>query len=839
MLMRTGRVLARQGLLCAGVSVLALSFTAQVALAQTVDVGTVQGTVAIKKKKKAPVVVQKPVAAPAPVAAAPAPAPTGPAITSNQAIGSAAPAGSAPALAVSQGSLTATQPGSIVSNKVLQDIAQPSSDYNEALKYTPGFSQANPNGSLGDAKSSWRGFKDGQFNITYDGVAFGDANNPSHHSAAYFPGYFIGTSIVDRGPGAASQVGYAPFGGTLSLISQDFTDKAGGSIAGSAGSFGTYTGGATIQSGLVGGNTHALLQTSYQKTDGALDLGHVDTTGVLFKLDRTFGDVKATVFGTYSLENYNNTNQPNWAQLQAFGPSYGTINNTNPKSDAYVDYNNSKKQTDMEYLNLEGKHGGWQWDNKVYTYAYEYPDWQNNPGITTGDNASATIANGQTLNSFKVVNPGTACSTGVICTTTVKFGGVVDGDVVGFKQLNNLRGYGDIFNLKHDVNAGLLSGQFRTGIWAERVDNFRHQEYYDFTQQKWFTQLGPTTVTTTPGTISTGQQAYDAYAAGFKLFLDSHITNYQPYVEYEWKPTNSLSITPGLKYESINRTHLATVNQTTLQPANFSQTYTATLPQIAARYKVNENLNVYAQAATGFLIPDVAAFYVFDPNKNAIAPQQTVNYQIGTTFKNKNWTFSADAYHVTATNFTLNLLDPTDNKTVIGLINAGTAQYKGVEAEGTYAFGNGLALTASGSMGSAMFVDGPNVGLTLPDAPKYTLAGGVIYDDKHFFGSVLHKITGDQFGTGGQTLSGGQSNEINHIAAWDQTDVVAGIRTDSLKKLGLGDSVEFKLGVNNLFDKRAYTELGGAPKGTTDATAGLTYTTQAGRNIYAGVKVNF
>ena len=70
-------------------------------------------------------------------------------LSSDAAVGSGAPSKSAPALAPSQQSLNAIEPGSTVSDKVLRDIAQPTSDYNEAPKYTPGFVSQNPNGPPG------------------------------------------------------------------------------------------------------------------------------------------------------------------------------------------------------------------------------------------------------------------------------------------------------------------------------------------------------------------------------------------------------------------------------------------------------------------------------------------------------------------------------------------------------------------------------------------------------------------------------------------------------------------------------------------------------------------
>ena len=117
---------------------------------------------------------------------------TGLPVSSPDAVGSKAPPGSAPALAPSQAPLDAFEPTSIVSDKVLRNVVIPSGDYNDAVKYTPGFYSSNPNGPLGDAKGGWRGFQDGQYNITFDGIPFGDENDPTHHSAAYFPAAFLG-----------------------------------------------------------------------------------------------------------------------------------------------------------------------------------------------------------------------------------------------------------------------------------------------------------------------------------------------------------------------------------------------------------------------------------------------------------------------------------------------------------------------------------------------------------------------------------------------------------------------------------------------------------------------
>ncbi len=81
---------------------------------------------------------------------------------------------------------------------------------------------------------------------------------------------------------------------------------------------------------------------------------------------------------------------------------------------------------------------------------------------------------------------------------------------------------------------------------------------------------------------------------------------------------------------------------------------------------------------------------------------------------------------------------------------------------------------------------------------------------KTFFGSLLYKVNGNMYGSSGQYAG----TYLNKIAPYNETDFVAGYRTDSLAKLGFGKKAEFRLGVNNIFDNRAITEVAGDPTST-------------------------
>uniref|UniRef100_UPI0038F6B6A4 TonB-dependent receptor plug domain-containing protein n=1 Tax=Streptomyces galilaeus TaxID=33899 RepID=UPI0038F6B6A4 len=96
-----------------------------------------------------------------------------------------------------------------------------------------------------------RGFQDGEYNVTYDSIPFADTNNPTHHSTAFFPSNTIETIVVDRGPGNASQLGQATYGGNVNLYSRAVKDSAGGQLEALGGNWRTFIGRAEYQTGRI------------------------------------------------------------------------------------------------------------------------------------------------------------------------------------------------------------------------------------------------------------------------------------------------------------------------------------------------------------------------------------------------------------------------------------------------------------------------------------------------------------------------------------------------------------------------------------------------------------
>ncbi|HUA80851.1 MAG TPA: TonB-dependent receptor plug domain-containing protein, partial [Dyella sp.] len=92
------------------------------------------------------------------------------------------------AIAPTQGSTIATQPQSIIGSTYIQENIPPTGDYTDIASIAPSVYTVTPNGSgLMEAPVvSIRGFQDGQYNVTFDGIPWMDSNDFTHHSTSYF-----------------------------------------------------------------------------------------------------------------------------------------------------------------------------------------------------------------------------------------------------------------------------------------------------------------------------------------------------------------------------------------------------------------------------------------------------------------------------------------------------------------------------------------------------------------------------------------------------------------------------------------------------------------------------
>ena len=683
----------------------------------------------------------------------------------------------APYEAPTQGSLDAGEPQSVINQHFIENNLGPGANYTDIINIAPSVSDTTPNGQ-GNAESlnmSIRGFQDGQFNVTFDGIPWNDSNDFTHHSTSYFTANSIGKVTVDRGPGTASQVGNATFGGTVALSSKDPMQVHNVTPSLTIGSFHTNDYSVQIDTGAMpaAGNSRALLELTSINSDGAMTNNGLQRKNAFFKYVQPISaDTTVTGVAMYNTLHQNvsqfGTTQ---AQLTQFGPNYSL--SENPSSDAYYGYNFDDIHTDFEYLQIKTSAAGWQFDNKVYTYAYYHKiNETNDPSLSTDGSLGQYIG----LDGVAGYSGAPYSSTAPYASGQPNFH-----DVAGQKGFNNYRSWGDVLHADHDIGPGTI----RTGLWVDYQWNDRALWDVDWT-------LGGTIISI-PGASGNANQN------GFDRVQHNTLTTLAPFVDYEFRPIDALTITPGLRYTSFKRTVDAAVNQNTLAPLNYSHTWSAAQPSLYANYRIEQNWSVYGQYARGFLAPNLnLVYFPSQTAANEFTPQNTNNLQTGTTFKSDRFTIAADLYHIKFNNFVT--AKHTGGAYLIAL-GGGSAVFKGAELEGTYVLGAGVSFYANWSHNSATYADGTPV----LNTPNGTSALGLIYDGGPLYASLISKRVGSQIEAGNNPLTATGNYDVSAYTVNNLAIVY------TLRDPGAGaKAAHVKFGVNNLSDNRAQYYVYGA-----------------------------
>ncbi len=688
----------------------------------------------------------------------------------------------ATAVAPTQSSLDATQPQSVITREFIEKSVAPTAEYSRVVNVAPSVSGDSANGpGLSETKSTLRGFSDDQYNITFDGIPWGDTNNPAHHSTSFFPAAVIGGAVVERGPGNASNLGFATFGGSINLFSKKPNAERSVSVFGAFGTWNTSLIGAAIESGRMADMGDATLQVNVQhlQSNGYLTLNKISSNNITAKFERSVGESSTlTAFTSINKIAYtqpDNNKGPTLDQVAKYGKNFSL--NDDPKSFNYAGFNHTDKDVDFEYLRLQSTWGSvWTSEAQVYTYAYD------NQTISSTDPTGLT-------------KPGT------------KIGGTGNTNIPGIDKQNQYRVFGGIFKGTRQFDAGLL----RAGVWLEKSNSDRHQYDIDLSL----------------GNIRDPRETKPTPVLNPSVLFDqlSHITTTQPFAEFEWEPAAGLTVTPGVKAVSITRSVNAVVNQTTRTPLNAAVTYRTTLPFLTLNKQLSGGLAVYAQYAKGFQIPDLKSFYVANPTANSSDPQKSTNYQLGIVGKSNELTWDADIYRIDFKNkYVSNGLAGN----AAAYVNLGGATYQGVESQVTYMVTPGLAVYANGSINKATSVD---TGKTISNAPDMTAALGVLYSTGPWSSSFIFKRTGSSYQ---QDFDAANSTayETYKVAAYTNADLGGSYTFENVG--GMVKKLKLQLNVFNLFNKRGVTSI--APG---KVLAGDQYVYQAPRSFQVSAKADF
>ena len=704
-------------------------------------------------------------------------------------------------VAPTKASLEAIEPQSIIDRKTIDQFIPSTADYTQIVNLSPSVSGTSFNGpGLGEAKTTLRGFKDGEYNITYDGIPWGDANGPTHHSTSFFPSSTIGAVVVDRGPGQAGQLGVASFGGSINLFSPEVSEDMGGSQSATHGSWNTWMSVTKLSSGKIAQLNDARVLLNFQEltTDGYLSYSGAKAYNQLVRaVFPLWENWDLTVLGTWNYTKvYTNDNTgATLLQTQLFGKNFGL--SKDPATPTYFKYNLVTKHTYFNYAKLAGAiTPSLKLENTLYSYYYK------------NDTESALDV---TLSPTDIAN-----KTGLAITQVPGGKPVANGHVPGYTKLNVYKIYGDILHVDQDLSFGKI----KAGLWLETADTGPRARYdYDATLGR-----GPNGYT-----VDYRQKVVAGVPQFLEYLQNSGWKQYEPFVDFEWRATPQLTVTPGIKYVSEKLSVDADVNQSSRQPFHGSKTFKKTLYFLTANYKLQENLAVYAQYATGFLLPDISATQKVAPNLADLKPQESTNYQAGLVYHGAKITLDADAYYIEFTNKLQSATIPlATGGSETQFFNLGGATYKGVEGSVTFAATDNVFLFANGSINSAK-AEGANTtrggvpivvagGKQIAGAPKSTAAIGGLYQDDNWSISLVDKYTGEQWGAEGEPAA-------YHIPGYHSADLSVVYRIDRYR---------LEAAIYNIFDSQKFTSI--KPGKTVPYDQ---YYFQPERNFQVSAKVNF
>ncbi|WP_443750174.1 TonB-dependent receptor [Asticcacaulis solisilvae] len=700
----------------------------------------------------------------------------------------------AAANAPSKASLEQSQPQSIVSRPFIDQAVSETADFTSIAALSPSAASAGAaNGAgWGEAKLTLRGFQDGQYNISYDGIAFGDTNDPTHHSNSFFPASTVGATIVDRGPGVAGDFGQSNYGGQVQLFSNKITDDQNVTLRESIGSFGAYQSVAVVQTGKVEelGGLKGFVNVQVNGAKGEQTYSPLHANNLTMKFTLPLGETwSLTAFATknYNYSHNNDNAGATLTQVAANGKDFNLSND--PTKSTYYGYNYIIKDTNFEYLKAEGDLLGFKTESTAYGYFYKNNTFTSTD-VTHADLIGDTNAYGAYVTNSVFAKAKTPSN---------------PNDVIGYNKLNEYHVLGDISRASRDFGFGTL----HLGLWLEKSSTNRHRYDYDAT-------LGVNTPDNREKPLCSSY-TFDAGSGKYTCVATTdpqwNATQYQETskwwqtqmsADFEWHVTDNLTITPGLKHVDMKRTVAGPVikGDKSRQPQNASNTFSKTFQFLTANYRLTKNWSVYGQYATGGLLPSLSTLYSADPTKNTVEPQTTTNYQVGTVWQSAHIAADFDVYKIEVNNLITE--DPVDTGFYF---NSGKAKYDGMEGQVSYAFDFGLTAFVNGSVNNTK----DQAGYSLTKAPKNTFGAGALYGHGPLKVALTYKRVGEQY------MKTDPTDYL--VKAYDSTD--AAVNYD------FSDRYRLKFQVSNLADHRAVTQI----KPFKGAAAFDQYYFQSGRNV--------
>jgi iron complex outermembrane receptor protein len=762
---------------------------------------------------------------------------------------------------------------SLISNTYIENFTSPVADYGEIVQIVPGaFTTSSDGVGLGQSKTYFRGFPDGDYDIDFDGIPFYDTNSPTHHSWAFFPAQWVGGVDFDRSPGSASTIGPTPFGGSIHLLSKPLTSEQDLRGTFTYGTWNTKLYDGAFNSGafgLFGGpkksnlfvDWHRMTSDGYQtfnfnqRNAGSLLYQYqfspktvlTGFSGVIQLTANTYGlsPTRCQTLGQPTGASYScaatttinsivyNTAPNGILPYTGYGYNFEMVNNSDPTNWLDYQYNHYQVPTDFEYVGLKTEFkGGWYLDMKGYTYNYDNGELYTNAVPITEVTQAAAVANPSLVPGAIVAGTGTKAvayyngatiapcdviTAGKVSKTT---GLATYAEPCAVDKYNSYRKYGETAVLSQTSKLGVL----RTGMWYEWARTDRHQ--YPSDPLNGF-----------------ADQPLPNFAEQFWT------NSYQPYVEYEFHATPKFNITAGTKfaYYTFDVLHHAD-NGKTVGPLTCASTTTActataedngsfyaTLPSLDFNYRLRSDWAIYAQASTGSIVPPSSVYdfshtpTAVDPTPGLLTPpkqQKSTTYQAGTVLKLQRFTLDADGYRTRFQNSYSSLIDPTTSETVNFLQPSSVTQ--GVEFETTAVLAHGLNLYLNATGANAYYSGSLNAGT--PTATYYQQTPGGLWVQQTPSDTEMQGLTYQSHGLdlgffnkriGEQRVDNGAYHNQAIIPAFSTANAYINY---TIRNRSIFDGTKIRLSGNNMLNQHNLTALTLSGSALTQNIPGTTLT---------------
>lgn len=664
-----------------------------------------------------------------------------------------------PANALTEISTETARPRSTLTPQAIEQIATLTSDFGTLANLLPSFVSSAPNGNGFDAAKSMslRGFPDGQFNLTLDGIPFADPDVFTHHSTSVFPVSSIQRIEIDRSPGSGTTLGHATIGGSLDITTLAIPAGAGAQVYGAYGSFATSLEGVRLNTAAptVDGQTGLMANVQHLQTSGAMANTDGRRNDLLLKAESKFAGLDLTLL--YSYDDYHFANPPSVTTDQLAAQGSGVGLDTIVGSPLYRGYAKTDRSADFGYARLKGDLGGQvSFSETLYTFSYFNDGFSINGDLTLP--SSSQVGSGFGL-------PAT--------------------DLAGRRSTNRYRTVGDVFQVERSFGAQVVRG----GLWLEHSGQVATRNAID---------------------LSTGLPYAINKAAKSSALYDYDATSdtMQPFVEADWKPVDALLIRPGLRYQRVSRGFDAQVvpNSKPGTAGQIDRTVHALLPSLEGNYAFTPQTHGYLQWSKGSLVPSQAFFYTANPGvSNQAKPQTSQAFQGGVIYASGPLSITADAYLVNVGNYISTTTDANKNTVYV---NNGGVRYRGLEAEGNAALGAGFSLVANASLIRAQFRDdgivspAQRAGDTIPLAPRYIALLGGLYRNGDWSGSLTTKFVGAEY----QGAGGSSDGPDRRVSPYSYTNATV---TRSLSAWTGSHRADLSLDINNLFNQTPITDSAG------------------------------